>query len=112
MFDTVQQNPANVEFESRDFAALLLQAALVAKAGVPSPHVNSDQVQEYYQQHLAEYGPLPAEPEQRQAAWEKIDQEIREKLAPQVHIEHQEKLDQYLKQLKAAARISTYSPTS
>ena len=112
VFDTVQQNPANTEFEVHDATALLLQAALAEKARVPSPHVTSAQVQAYYQQHQAEYGALPAEPAQRQAAWEKIDQDIRQKLAPQVQAEHQESFQKFLEQLKAAAQIRKASPGS
>lgn len=106
VFDTVQQNPANVEFEQRDATGLLLQAALAEKAGVPSPHVTAAQVQAHYQQHLADYGALPADPAQRQAAWEKIDQAIRAKLAPQLQAEHQEKFQKFVEQLKASAQIA------
>ena len=107
VFDTVQHNPANTEFELRDAQALLLQAALLEKAGIASAHVNPQQVQAYYQQHQADYGPLPAEPALRQAAWEGIDQEIRNKLAPQLEAEYQQKFQQYFQQLRAAAKIAT-----
>jgi hypothetical protein len=105
VFDTVQQNPTNVEFEQRDATGLLLQATLAEKAGVPSPHVTGAQVQAYYQQHQAEYGALPADAAQRQTTWEKIDQAIRQKLAPQLQAEHQERLQQFVKQLKAASQV-------
>lgn len=110
VFDTVQQNPANVEFEQRDSAALLLQAALAEKAGVPSPHVTAAQVRVYYQQHEAAYGALPANLAERQTAWEKIDQAIRQKLAPQVQAEHQERFQKFVEQLKGAAQIDMPTP--
>ena len=112
VFDTMQQNPANVAFEQRDSEALLLQAALAERAGVPSPHVTAARVQAYYQAHLAEYGALPADPAQQRAAWEKIDQAIRQTLAPQLQAEHQERLQQFVEQLKATAEIMKASPSS
>ena len=105
VFDTVQHDPANVEFEQRDATGLLLQAALAEKAGVPSPHVTATQVQAYYDQHQTEYSALPTDPAQRQRAWEKIDQAIRLKLTPQLQAQHQERLRELLDQLKSSARI-------
>ncbi len=111
VFDTVQQDPANAEFEQKDSAALLLQASLAEKAGVPSPHVTAQLVQAYYQQHEAEYGLLPSEPAARQAAWQRIDAEIRLKLAPQVQAQYEQNFKQFIEQLKAAAEINI-QPTS
>jgi hypothetical protein len=105
VFDTVQQNPANVEFEARDSEALLLQAALVAKAGISPPHVTAKQVEEYYHQHRADCAELPAEADARRAAWAKIDEEIRRKLTPQARAEYEARVKQYLDGLKAAAQI-------
>jgi hypothetical protein len=110
VFDTVQQNPANVEFEQRDAMGLLLQAALAQKAGVPSPHVTAEQVQAYYQQHQAEYGALPSDPAQRQTAWEKIEQAIRQNLSPELQAKHQERFQKFLDQLKAAAQVDIPPP--
>jgi len=112
VFDTVQQNPANTEFAVCDATGLLLQAALAEKAGVPSPHVTPTQVQAYYQQHQAEYGALPVEPAQRAAAWERIDRDIRLKLASQVQADHQARFDQFREQLKATAQITAPEPES
>jgi hypothetical protein len=106
VFDTVQQNPANAEFEARDSESLLLQAALVAKAGIAPPHVTAGQVEEYYRQHRAEYAELPADPAAQRAAWQKIDQEIRGKLAPQVRAAYEERAREYLGGLKASAKIT------
>lgn len=106
VFDTVQEEPLNTEFAVRDAAGLLLQATLAEKAGVPSPHVTPAQVQAYYQQHQAEYGALPADSAQRAAAWERIDRDIRLKLASQVQAEHQARFDQFREQLKATAQIT------
>lgn len=68
VFDDLQHNPANADFEERDGTALLLQASLAEQAGVPSRHVTAAQVEDHYRQHQAEYGPLPADATQRQAA--------------------------------------------
>jgi hypothetical protein len=59
----------------------------------------------FYQQHSTELGALPADPAERQSAWEKIDQAIRQRLAPQLQAEHQAGVQQFIGQLKAAARI-------
>jgi hypothetical protein len=107
VFDSVQQNPANVEFEQRDATALLLAAALGEKAGVASPHVTAVQVESYYQQHQAEYGVLPAETVARATAWERIDREIRLKLAPQLQAQHEAQFQQFRERLKAAAQVVT-----
>ena len=85
----------------------MLHATLAEQAGVPSPHVTAAEVQAYYQQHQAEYGVLPTDPAQRQAAWEAIDQAIRQTLAPQLQAQHQEQFQKFLEQLRAAAQIAT-----
>jgi hypothetical protein len=105
VFDTVQQNPVNTEFAVRDATGLLLQATLAETAGVPSPHVTPAQVQAYYQQHHAEYGTLPAEAARRNAVWERIDRDIRLKLAEQGRAEHQARFQQFRDQLRTDARI-------
>jgi hypothetical protein len=106
VFDTVQHNPANAEFAVRDATGLLLQASLAEKAGVPSPHVTAAHVQAYYQQHRADYDALPVDSAQRAAAWERIDHDIRSKLASQVREEHQARFDQFKEQLKASTLIT------
>lgn len=90
--------------------ALVLQASLAEKAGVPSPHVTPVLVEAYYKEHQSEYGQLPADPEQQQAAWEKIDLEIRLKLAKELEIEHMRKFKQFVENLKAGAKITVASP--
>lgn len=109
VFDDLHYNPASVEFQERDFSALLLQATLAEKAGVPSAHVTPELVEAYYQQHQAEYGQLPVNPESRQSAWEKIDGEIRVKLAKQVRTDHEENFKQFVENLKAAAKVTVVS---
>ncbi|MCW5550671.1 MAG: hypothetical protein KIS67_00755 [Verrucomicrobiae bacterium] len=109
VFDSVQQNPTNVEFEQRDSAALLLLAALAERAGVPSPHVNAAQVQAYYLEHQADYGSLPADPAERRSAWEDINLAIRLVLSPRVQAEHQARFQEFVEQLKSAADIEVPS---
>jgi len=95
-----------VEFEIRDAAGLMLQGALVAKAGLPSPYVTSELVEQYYQGHKDTYGELPTDPTQREAAWQTIDTEIRQTLSPEIQAQYQEKLRQFLVQIKASAKIT------
>lgn len=112
VFDDLQHNPANAEFEARDATVLLLQASLAEKAGVLSRDVTSAQVEQYYQQHQTEYGALPSDSAGRQVAWESIDQDIRVKLARQVQVLHDESSQQYFDQLRASAQIVRTKPTS
>jgi hypothetical protein len=92
-------------FEVRDATAFLLQASLLAKAGVASPHVTSAQVEQYYRQHIAEYGQLPADAERRWTAWQQIDLAIRQRLARQVQQEYDEAVRELLDQLRANASV-------
>lgn len=112
LFDDLQHNPANAEFEARDAAALLLQASLAEKAGVPSRDVTAAQVGQYYQEHRTEYAALPPDVAQHQAAWEQIEQGIRVKLARQVLTLHDESFQEYFDQLRASAQIVKTRPTS
>jgi hypothetical protein len=112
LFDDLQHNPANAEFEARDAAALLLQASLAEKAGVPSRDVTAAQVGQYYQQHRSEYAALPPDAAQRQAPWEQIEQGIRVRLARQAQTLHDEAFQKYFDQLRASAQIVKTRPTS
>lgn len=112
LFDDLQHNPANADFEARDAAALFLQASLAEKAGVPQRDVTAAQVESYYQQHQTEYGALPSDAAGRQATWEKIDQDIRVKLARQAQTLHDESFEKFLSQLRASAQIVKTRPTS
>lgn len=106
--DVVQQltmNSARIEFDIRDATGLMLQANLAAHAGLPSPHVTPEQVEQYYASHTGDYRELPADPAERQAAWQEIDLQIRQKLVPQVEAEYQRNLRALLDQLKASANI-------
>lgn len=105
VFDDLQQNPANADFEERDATALLLLANLAEQAGVPARHVTAAQVEDHYQRHQAAYETLPADVVQRQAAWERIEREIRVKLAAPTQTRHDEALENHLKQLRASALI-------
>jgi hypothetical protein len=105
VFDDLHHNPANADFEARDAAALLLQASLAEKAGVPSRDVTEEQVQRYYEAHRADYAALPSDEVQRQAAWERINQDIRVKLARQAAESHAEAFEKFVEQLRASAQI-------
>jgi hypothetical protein len=107
-----QPKAENVDFEQRDFAGLLLQTSLAAKAGVGSPHVTAEKVEEHFQRHKAQYGELPSDPEQRQIAWRRIDSEIRQKLASELRAEYEQQLQSYLGRLKSNATIHLSQPLS
>ena len=97
-------NAAEIEFELRDAQAFMLQTALMAQAGA-TPNVTPDQVEQYYQANIAEFGELPADPQARQQAWQAIDFQIRGQLAAGARTEYQQQLVAYMAQLKARANI-------
>ena len=102
-------NPASLEttidFAKRDAAGLLTQEALLANSGGPSPYITEDQVQQYYQQNIQHYGPLPTTPAEHDAAWRQIDAQIRIDLKDSALQAHQDALDNYMDGLKSAAQI-------
>ena len=104
--------PDKVDFELRDAAGQMLQANLAAKAGLPSPFVNAERVQQYFSEHQTEYGPLPATPAEREAAWGRIDADIRAKISPEVQAEYKRALQTYIEQLKSAAQIRRTKPSA
>ena len=101
-----------IDFEVRDAAGQLLLGSLLAKAGVPSPHVTEAQVGDYYQSHRDQFGTLPDEPNAREAAWRNIDTEIRQTLAPSVQAEYQKRARALVDQLRALAKIEVTRPPS
>jgi hypothetical protein len=94
------RSPESVQFELRDVIGLMLMNNLATKAGVPSPQVTSDDVSDYYSQNKKAYGDLPADQGERDAAWQKIDQKIRQKLSTDFLDNHQKKLQKFLDDLK------------
>lgn len=105
-FDNLGRNAENLEFEQRDFAGLMLQAALAEKVGVPSPYATSEQVEEYFQQHRSEYAQVPADPAQRPSElWQRVDVEIRMKLGAALQAAHDEQMKKFIERLKANATI-------
>jgi hypothetical protein len=98
-------NAAEIEFELRDAQAFMLQTSLMAQAGA-MPDVTPDQVDQYYQNHLSEFGELPADPQAHQEAWQKIDYQIRQQLASQTRNQYNEQLQKFMDRLRTAAQIS------
>jgi hypothetical protein len=93
-----------ISFEMRDAEAFMLQTSLMEKLGA-SPNVTSQQVQAYYREHASQFGELPADESGRKEAWSKIDYQIRQLLASSVRSDFQQKLADYMKNLKTAANI-------
>jgi hypothetical protein len=110
VFDTLQHGPESTDFQQRDLSAMALQHTLAEKAGVPSPYVTTEHVATYFEQYRGEYQALPADPAQRQAAWEIIEQDIRSKLAPGMQARHDEAMKKFGDQLRASAQISVAKP--
>jgi hypothetical protein len=102
-------NAAEIEFESRDAAAFMLQTTLMARQGA-SPNVTPEQVEQYYQAHVSELGELPSDPTARQAAWQRIDIQIRELLADSTRREYNKLLTQYMDSLRQGAQIAVTPP--
>ena len=88
----------------RDAEAFMLQTSLLQKSGA-SPNVTSQQVQNYYREHAADFGELPADGPAREEAWSKIDYYIRQTLAASVRSDFQTKLTDYMNLLKSGANI-------
>jgi hypothetical protein len=95
-----------IAFELRDAASPLLLDLMLAKAGMPAPHITEAQVEAYYRTHAAEYGALPDEPGERRAVWQKIDLAIRNQLAPEMQAQYQQALNKMLQELRASASIT------
>jgi hypothetical protein len=102
---------AKAEFEVRDFAGLMLQEQVLEAAGGPPRHVTPELVRAYYEQHRAELGELPAEPEKQAEAWQAMETEIRIKMAAEVDAAHQAALQKMIEELKANANINRYLRT-
>ena len=96
---------SQIEFEKRDAAGLLMQETLLDRSGGPPLIVTEDQVQRYYQQNVEKYGALPTETNERAAAWQQIDTQIRRELMYSNLQAHQTALNDYMDQLKATADI-------
>ena len=102
---------SEISFESQDAEAFMLQTSLMEKSGA-SPNVTSEQVHSYYQQHASEFGELPTDENAKPGVWNNIDFQIREKLASAVRSDFQNRLVEYMKQLKANADIQLTSLAS
>ena len=102
-------NAAEIEFELRDEQAFMLQTSLMAQAGATA-NVTPDQVEQYYQAHIAEFGELPADPQARQQAWQIIDIQIRQQLAAQTRDQYNKQLQQFMDKLRTAAQITVTPP--
>jgi hypothetical protein len=100
-----ETDPAVLDFEENDARTQLLQTALLEKAGVPGPYATEADVQHYYDEHHAELGELPTDPNARAEAWQKMQVQIRQKLYEEMQARYAQAVRDYLERLWAAAQI-------
>lgn len=93
-------------FDLRDTEGRMLLVNLAARAGAPTAFVTEEQVQAYYEGHKADYGELPADPQEAEWAWRKIDREIRNVLVEDTTAAYQQAYDKVVEDLKAQATIA------
>ncbi len=103
VFDALRSNAAHDDFEQRDISGFLLRTTLAEKAGLPSPYVTPEKVEQYYHEHQTEFAQLPVDNGARETAWRRIDADIREKLAPQIQAKYEKELEVYMNRLKSTA---------
>lgn len=103
--DAQDDYEAKAAFEEKDYRGLMMAETLLAASGGPPKYVTPEMVQQHYDQNKAEYGELPADEPARQEAWLKIDEAIRNKLAPQLEAEYQKSLEALLASLKGGANV-------
>ncbi len=100
MIQPSAENPEKIAFEARDAQGLMVQNALMAKAGLASPYLNETQVQEYYASHKQEFGELSGNAAQREVTWQKINFQIRKKLEQETQTEYRTQQRQFLDRLQ------------
>jgi hypothetical protein len=101
-----ETDASQLDFEQDDARAHLLAAALLEKSGVPAPFATDADVKRYYASHEDELGELPGDPAARQAAWKKLEIDIRQTLALELQAQYQQRVRGYFDQLRASARIT------
>jgi parvulin-like peptidyl-prolyl isomerase len=94
-----------LDFETRDTEAFMLQTALLARTGA-SPNVTAEDALEYYSQHASDFAELPPSEPALSQAWANIDFQIRTILAPMKRANFQTQLAAYMDQIKSAADIA------
>jgi hypothetical protein len=104
--DVLANLEERIQFEQRDATSQFLLSTLLRPRGTSSPNVDEAQVQQYYQQHIDLYGPLPVDPVARESAWRTINYSIRLLLAPVIQAQYQNAVRSYIDQLKAQAQIT------
>lgn len=100
-----------LDFELRDAKAMLLRNTLLEQRGHSLPYVTAEQVKAAYDADPAKYGVLPEDPAERDAAWQKIDFQIRTELTPQLQTDYQAQVESFMQELKQGANIATTPST-
>jgi hypothetical protein len=104
--------PEQIEFEVREMTARQFQATMVEAGTGIGPHITPAQVEQYYQNHLREYGELPSSPEDREVVWQHIDFEIRRTLAQGHSEEFEYQVRQLLDWLRSLASVTVSPPST
>jgi hypothetical protein len=99
-----------IHFAVRDAAGRLLLTELLAANGVPPPHVTEAQVLAHYQEHRQQFGALPESPAERDAAWQRIRNQIRQELTRANLRSYQTEQETYLARLRSRASVEVPNP--
>ena len=100
----LNRDKAGDDLELLDAKAFMLQTSLLAAQGA-SPDVTETQVENYYNQHAAEFGALPTDPAAREQAWSVIEVQIRHDLALTTRQAYGASVAAYMRQAEAQANV-------
>lgn len=96
-----EADPARIAFEEKEARAQLLLKELVAADGAPPELADDAAVDRYLEEHAADIGALPKEPERLQ----QIRIEVRQQLYTALAAKHEARVRDYLASLARHARI-------
>jgi hypothetical protein len=97
--------PVAMEAQLSELAALMLQANLAERSGLPSPYVTPEDVARHYAENATAYPPLPSEPAARAVAWQQLEARIRGELASDFRSRYQTALRIFLERLRGEGDV-------
>ena len=105
----LNNDPGGRRLETLDAEAFSLQTAIMAAQG-SSPNVTDSQVQDYFQQHQSDFANLPADPNARDQAWQKVAFQIRSQLAASTRAKYNSDLAAYMQKMESEAEVVFDTP--